>query len=167
MHELAVIDILERLKQATGATSDAALAIALGVTQQAISSAKARNKFPTAWAPIAADRFGVTTDWIFFGRGPMRPEDAAEQREHAPEPAKPGRCPRCANAEKIADDLRSEMSKDRKENRELVQELREVNAENRQLWKENSELRERLARLEERQNAQLVSGVPSTTGNVA
>ncbi|GFM37960.1 helix-turn-helix domain-containing protein [Desulfovibrio psychrotolerans] len=160
MHELAVIDILERLKQATGATSDAALAIALGVTQQAISSAKARNKFPTAWAPIAADRFGVTTDWIFFGRGPMRPEDAAEQREHAPEPAEPGRCPYCAKSEKIADDLRSELSKERDMNRELV-------AENRQLWKENSELRERLARLEERQNAQPVSGVPSTTGNVA
>ena len=71
MEDLNASEIIDRLKLAANATSDTALALALGVSQQAVSNAR-RGKFPAAWAPIAAKRLKVSTDWIFFGTGPMR-----------------------------------------------------------------------------------------------
>ncbi len=71
--ELRPEHILQRLKEAAGCPSDAALAAFLGITHQALSRARGGGKIPSAWIPLVAGKTGVSTDWLFFGRGPMRP----------------------------------------------------------------------------------------------
>ncbi|EGW50697.1 hypothetical protein HMPREF1022_02258 [Desulfovibrio sp. 6_1_46AFAA] len=99
---------------------------------------------PPAWIQSYAEISGVSSDWLFFGRGPMRPSEPVAQSipsvhpavPPAPEPVPQVACPRCAK-------LEAELDIERQERRDLA-------AENRQLWKKNAELRERLARYEER-----------------
>lgn len=71
--------ILLRMKEALSAKSDSELGRMLGVSQQAVSNAKANNKLPDSWVRIAAERYNLCTDWLFFGRGPMRPEEDTKQ----------------------------------------------------------------------------------------
>lgn len=99
---------------------------------------------PPAWVQSYAEISGVSSDWLFFGRGPMRPSDLTEQPMPAtriaalaaPDPSSLAACPRCAK-------LEAKLEKVEAQRDELAQ-------ENRQLWKENGEYRERLARYEER-----------------
>ena len=67
MEDATYIDIFERLKVATGATSDQELAVKLGLSKQSIADARSRKTVPPAWIPKAAQLFGVSTDWLFFG----------------------------------------------------------------------------------------------------
>lgn len=67
---------LERLMQATGARSDAELSRLLGITSQSIYKAKQAQQVPPAWVPKVAAKFGVSSDWLFFGIGPMMRERA-------------------------------------------------------------------------------------------
>jgi phage repressor protein C with HTH and peptisase S24 domain len=69
--------ILARLKQAAQCPSDAALAAFLGITHQALSRARSGGKVPSAWIPLVAEKTGASTDWLFFGRSPMRQEQAS------------------------------------------------------------------------------------------
>ena len=71
--------ILMRLKNALSAKSDSELGRMLGVSQQAISNAKNNKKLPDSWVRVAAERYNLCTDWLFFGRGPMRPEENPKQ----------------------------------------------------------------------------------------
>jgi len=73
--------ILARLKQAAQCSSDAAMAAFLGITHQALSRARSSGKVPSAWIPLVAEKTGASTDWLFFGRGSMRPEPAAHSGE--------------------------------------------------------------------------------------
>jgi len=68
--------ILARLKQAAQCSSDAALAVFLGITHQALSRARSGGKVPSAWIPLVAEKTGASTDWLFFGREPMHPKQA-------------------------------------------------------------------------------------------
>lgn len=133
-----------RIMQALSVTKDADLAKKLGITQPSIASAKKRLQIPTGWVERTSILANVSTDWLFFGRGPMRPGDPVEQPMPTAKPAFPSTpesapqaaCPRCAK-------LEAELDIERQERRDLA-------AENRQLWEKNAELRERLARYEER-----------------
>jgi len=71
--------ILARLLEATGATSEAALSGPLGVSSQAIYDARRRGKIPDSWIKTVAEKFDVSADWLFFGRG----EKSAEKSESA------------------------------------------------------------------------------------
>lgn len=62
--------IIDRLKRALNATSDSELARLIGVSQQAVSSAR-KGKMPEAWARIALSRFGISADWLYTGSGAM------------------------------------------------------------------------------------------------
>ena len=73
--------ILARLKQAAQSPSDAALAAFLGITHQALSRARGKGKIPSAWIPLVAEKTGISTDWLFFGRAPLHPEQAASSGE--------------------------------------------------------------------------------------
>lgn len=133
-----------RIMQALSVTKDADLAKKLGITQPSIASAKKRLQIPTGWVERTSILANVSTDWLFFGRGPMHPSDLTEQPMPAtriaalaaPDPSPLAACPRCAK-------LEAELDIERQDRRDLA-------AENRQLWKENAVLRERLARYEER-----------------
>lgn len=63
--------IIDRLRAAVDTSSDSELARRIGVSQQAISSAR-RGKIPDAWARIALSRFGISADWLYTGIGHMR-----------------------------------------------------------------------------------------------
>jgi phage repressor protein C with HTH and peptisase S24 domain len=60
--------ILERLLVALHANSEAALGPKLGISSQAIYNAKKKQQVPPAWVFQAAKTYGVSADWIFFGR---------------------------------------------------------------------------------------------------
>jgi len=71
------LDVLNRLKQATGTTTDTDLAKALGIKQGAISAAKRTVQIPPVWVARISKGFSVSADWLFYGTGPMR-RDAAQ-----------------------------------------------------------------------------------------
>lgn len=140
MQDTTAETILLRLKNSLAAKSDSELGRMLGVSQQAVSNAKSNNKLPDSWVRIAAERYNLCTDWLFFGRGPMRPSDTSMGHPEAvkqPEIVISEPCARCVKLEVKL---------------EKVEEQRDsLMDENRKLWKENGELREKCARLEERQ----------------
>lgn len=70
-------EILGRMKLAVGAKSDTAFAKAMGFSQSSISGAKERQSIPPAWAIQLAERFDISVDWIWFGKGRMKPEGGA------------------------------------------------------------------------------------------
>lgn len=64
--------VFARLQQATGARNDSELARALGITPQSVNGARKRGIVPPVWIQSFAERTGVSCDWLFFGRGPVR-----------------------------------------------------------------------------------------------
>ncbi|HCG05539.1 MAG TPA: helix-turn-helix transcriptional regulator [Desulfovibrio sp.] len=70
--------IFERLMKAAGVRNDSELARALGITPQSVNGARKRGEVPPAWVQSYAERTGTSSDWLFFGRGPMRVEEQAQ-----------------------------------------------------------------------------------------
>lgn len=65
--------VVHRLKQATGTSSDAALAKVLDISPQTLSSWKSRDRIPYALCVDLALRKGVSLDWLLLGEGgPLR-----------------------------------------------------------------------------------------------
>jgi hypothetical protein len=122
----------DRLKTATGADTDSALANRLGVGQGSISSAKGKGQIPPSWLLRAASDYSVSLDWLYYGVGPMKRDGTRELVGDTRATA----CPRCEK-------LEGELVKERDLNRELV-------AENRQLWEKNGDLRVEVERLKAR-----------------
>ena len=151
-----------RILACTGASTDTALARVLGILPQSVTAARKRGQIPTGWIEHLAEQLDISTDWLFFGRGPMHPSDTPIDPQAAviqPETAVPEPCTRCAKLEARLD--------------ALEEERRELAIENRKLWKENSELQKEvgnlkasLARLEERMDKPLVSRGPAEMGNL-
>jgi Bacteriophage CI repressor helix-turn-helix domain. len=75
--------IFERLLQVTGATTDSNLAKLLQIKPQSVAAAKKRRQLPPGWVVTVAQSFGVTTDWLFFGKGPVRRDDRQPPAEAA------------------------------------------------------------------------------------
>ena len=88
----ATPDTLERLLQGAGLRRDSQLAEILGVSPQAVSQARRKGKIPDGWVLKVAAQFGLSTDWIFFGRGEgpagraqgAAPAEGAEEAKKAP-----------------------------------------------------------------------------------
>lgn len=118
-------EIIDRLKQATGAASDSDLADRIGVSQQAVSSAR-RGKVPAAWPRIVLSRFGVSADWLYTGVGAMMFEERLRG---------PGGCPDESAVERLAAQREQRI-------RELEAELGEARkAERRALLEANNALK--------------------------
>ncbi|MBR3881593.1 MAG: helix-turn-helix domain-containing protein [Mailhella sp.] len=62
-------DTLDRLLQGAGLRNDRQLAEILGVTPQAVSQARRKGRIPDGWVLKIASLYGLSTDWIFFGKG--------------------------------------------------------------------------------------------------
>lgn len=69
---------LARIFTATQAKGDTALAHVLGIKAPSVAAAKKRQQIPTGWVEAIAEKFEVSADWIFFGRGPMRLGQSAQ-----------------------------------------------------------------------------------------
>ena len=65
-------ELYKRLCIATGATSEAALATAIGISHQAVYDAKKKGSVPYKWILSIAIKFDISADWLYFGTGPMR-----------------------------------------------------------------------------------------------
>lgn len=152
-------DILKRLRQGTGARSDTELARLLGVSQQAVSNARKNAKVPDGWMPLAAQRFGLSTDWLFFGVGGMkltaRPESGTgacggeDGVDGGGGPVMPGNGetrpgwalgPERAGDAPAPDEWRRLLAAVADRGR-LETEVLELGRENRALWRENGDLR--------------------------
>lgn len=66
----ATPETLDRLLQGAGLRRDSQLAELLGVSPQAVSQARRKGRIPDGWVLKVAAQFGLSTDWIFFGREP-------------------------------------------------------------------------------------------------
>jgi len=158
-----------RVMMATGATTDSGLAKALGMTQGSIGTAKKRLKIPSGWIEQVSVKFGISTDWLFFGTGPMHrgaaaaspaePPALTPKVEQAPvamrmEPARAGMLRAGDMLETPTPETYAaqvgEIAALRQENRELRQENRELRQENRELMKENADLRVAVAEMRAR-----------------
>ncbi len=64
--------IFLRLLAATESKSESDLARCIGITPQSVSGARKRGKVPPDWIQSVAEKTGISSDWLFFGRGPMR-----------------------------------------------------------------------------------------------
>lgn len=161
-------DMLDRLFEATNSSTEVALAARLGISSQSIYNAKKKKQIPPNWIFEVSKTFGVSSDWLFFGRGPMRPgEPAPEPQTPAEQPVIPTKtaehCPRCERLEEKLEEMEKERREKDKELRELSAELRVVSAENRDLWIENGNLRVICATLEERQKTCCPEDIFKTT----
>lgn len=65
-------ETLDRLLQGAGLRRDSQLAELLGVSPQAVSQARRKGRIPDGWVLKVAEKFGLSTDWIFFGREPRQ-----------------------------------------------------------------------------------------------
>lgn len=79
MHDIEIH--LDRLKTATGAENETALAQFLGISQAAISGAKKKGRIPYSWFFEIADRTGVSSDWLFFGRSGHETSNSTDMKQ--------------------------------------------------------------------------------------
>ena len=63
-------EIIGRLKEVVGVTSDGQLANYLGISRQNIGAARKRGDVPPGWINKVAASSGCSMDWLRFGHGP-------------------------------------------------------------------------------------------------
>jgi hypothetical protein len=80
MSKVKIEDVLGRIKQIVGESSDSGLARALDTTPQTISSWKARDSIPYAKCIELAEKERVSLDWLLTGEGAMYKAAAANQQ---------------------------------------------------------------------------------------
>ena len=117
---------------------------------------KNKSELNFATIDLFTKTFGINTDWLIFGRGPMHSSDTPISHQETitqPEATIFEPCVRCAK-------LESKLEKVEEQRDSLME-------ENRNLWKENGELREKCARLEERMDKPFISRSPTEMGNLA
>ena len=117
---------------------------------------KNKSELNFATLDLFTKSFGINTDWLIFGRGPMHSIDTPISHQETitqPEATIFEPCVRCAK-------LESKLEKVEEQRDSLME-------ENRNLWKENGELREKCARLEERMDKPINSRSPTEIGNIA
>lgn len=154
-------DRWSRILDCTNTTSDSALAKILGILPQSVSAARKRRQIPSGWMEKISLKFGVTTDWLFFGREPQFVENQ--------------QCPSSSlkfngtsvygqPIEFLIEKLEKELECERRERREVSAENRQLHAEKDALLKENGELKAENARLDERLKAAELGEVAKLEG---
>lgn len=72
--------VFARLMQITGAKTDSSLARILQIKPQSVVAARKRRQIPPSWLLAVAQRYAVTTDWLFFGIGQVRVREFSSAR---------------------------------------------------------------------------------------
>lgn len=139
-----------RILACTKTTSDSALARVLEILPQSVSAARKRGQIPSGWIEKISQKFGITTDWLFFGREPqfvftekygLKSIEPDERQAYS------------ASMETTICKLERELEIERQERREVSEENRLLHKENASLLRENGELKVTVAQLEERLKA--------------
>jgi hypothetical protein len=82
-------EIWERIKLLTGWKKYGELADFLEIKQPSVAGAKKKGTIPLEWVVRVAAGFKGSTDWLFFGNGPMRPGEAAPAQQQQPPQQQP------------------------------------------------------------------------------
>ena len=137
----------DRIKILRGSLTQRQFAENIGIPATTLGNyEKNKSELNFATIDLFTKTFGINTDWLIFGRGPMHSSDTPISHQETitqPEATIFEPCVRCAK-------LESKLEKVEEQRDSLME-------ENRKLWKENGELREKCARLEERMDKPLVS----------
>ena len=137
----------DRIKILRGSLTQRQFAEKIGIPATTLGNyEKNKSELNFATIDLFTKTFGINTDWLIFGRGPMHSSDTPISHQETitqPEATIFEPCVRCAK-------LESKLEKVEEQRDSLME-------ENRKLWKENGELREKCARLEERMDKPLVS----------
>lgn len=72
MEDASSLDVLSRLIEVTKLPNEAALAVFLEISPQAIYQARKKGLVPHSWAIKVAENYGVSLDWLILGRGSMK-----------------------------------------------------------------------------------------------
>lgn len=139
-----------RILACTDSNSDSDLARALDILPQSVSAARKRGQVPTGWIEKISVNFGVTTDWLFFGREPQFVSDRKTGLKSVESDEKRAFT---AREELIICKLEKELEIERSERREVSEENRMLHKENASLLRENGNLKVKVAQLEERLKA--------------
>jgi hypothetical protein len=75
-------EIIGRLKEVVGVTSDGQLANYLGISRQNIGAARKRGDVPPGWINKVAESSGYSMDWLRFGHGPKIRVDYTTEESH-------------------------------------------------------------------------------------
>jgi hypothetical protein len=75
-------EIIGRLKEALGVTSDGQLAKFIGISRQNIGAARKRQDVPPGWIYKVAALTGYSMDWIHFGQGAKIREEYKTGESH-------------------------------------------------------------------------------------
>jgi len=71
-------DVISRMREVVNAKNDVELATLLGLGGNAPSNWRQRNSPPYAFCANLALAYGISLDWLVFGRGPKRVGSATE-----------------------------------------------------------------------------------------
>ena len=71
--------VFKRMMQALGTHKAVDVARALEITQQSISSAKAKQKIPAEWYVVFFEKFNISIDWLLTGKSRMRLDQPLNQ----------------------------------------------------------------------------------------
>jgi len=164
MEHASVEAIIDRLKKATGTTTDIELSKKLGLSKQSIAAARAKGEIPASWIPKAAKLFHVSMDWLYWGADapslPTLEDEAGPKGCTAATPI----TARMTREEK----LELELEKEREERRMISAENRQLHRDKAELLKEIGDLRAKVARLEEGKNRLAVAnGISSENSGAA
>ncbi len=147
----------DRIKILRGSLTQRQFAEKIGIPATTLGNyEKNKSELNFATIDLFTNTFGINTDWLIFGRGPMHPSDTPISHQETieqPETTVSEPCARCAK-------LESKLEKVEEQRDSLME-------ENRKLWRENGELREKCARLEERMDKPFISRGPTEMGNLA
>ena len=147
----------DRIKILRGSLTQRQFAENIGIPATTLGNyEKNKSELNFATIDLFTKTFGINTDWLIFGRGPMHSSDTPISHQETitqPEATIFEPCVRCAK-------LESKLEKVEEQRDSLME-------ENRNLWKENGELREKCARLEERMDKPFISRSPTEMGNLA
>ena len=147
----------DRIKRLRGSLTQRQFAEKIDIPATTLGNyEKNKSELNFATIDLFTKTFGINTDWLIFGRGPMHSSDTPISHQETitqPEATIFEPCVRCAK-------LESKLEKVEEQRDSLME-------ENRNLWKENGELREKCARLEERMDKPFISRSPTEMGNLA
>ena len=75
-------EIILRLMEASGTSSDGQLATIFRIYRQNISNARGKNKVPSDWILKIGEKYGYSLDWLQYG---IEPKKRGERKKDAPE----------------------------------------------------------------------------------
>jgi len=75
-------EIWNRISCETDIKNYSQLAQLIGISQQSVSSAKRKNRFPINWAYNVAKKYNLLTEWILTGKGPKSLDDLRRKAYH-------------------------------------------------------------------------------------